>query len=213
MFENPRTGRPARNFTTNVTKILGLKSSCEQIFSENCRWVPLRVELCNEIAEQAWKCEPLWRFYPLNLDVTNRSTISKLLTTLLTQQRGATVYPGKTISALLRAQISTKCMHSSSLCRIMFLRQCNDLAGLARRDNFLLTVHSCININSHSDQSFKSLLPHPFTLDGDLPHLPSSQLLGLTLSCLPTLDAKPPMPFLKPASPKASGQIQNLFML
>ena len=58
----------------------------------------------------------------------------------------------------------------------MFLRQCNDLAGLARRDNFLLTVHSCININSHSDQSFKSLLPHPFTLDGDLPHLPSSQL-------------------------------------
>ena len=115
--------------------------------------------------------------------------------------------------ALLRAQISTKCMHSSSLCRIMFLRQCNDLAGLARRDNFLLTVHSCININSHSDQSFKSLLPHPFTLDGDLPHLPSSQLLGLTLSCLPALDAKPPMPFLKPASPKASGQIQNLFML
>lgn len=115
--------------------------------------------------------------------------------------------------ALLRAQISTKCMHSSSLCRIMFLRQCNDLAGLARRDNFLLTVHSCININSHSDQSFKSLLPHPFTLDGDLPHLPSSQLLGLTLSCLPALDAKPPMPFLKPASPKASRQIQNLFML
>ena len=94
-------------------------------------------------------------------------------------------------------------MHSSSLCRIMFLRQCNDLAGLARRDNFLLTVHSCININSHSDQSFKSLFPHPFTLDGDLPHLPSSQLLGLTLSCLPALDAKPPMPFLKPASPKA----------
>ena len=83
-------------------------------------------------------------------------------------------------------------MHSSSLCRIKFLRQCNDLAGLARRDNFLLTVHSCININSHSDQSFKSLFLHPFTLDGDLPHLPSSQLLGLTLSCLPALDAKPP---------------------
>ena len=33
MFENPRTGRQARNFTTNVPKILVLKSSSEQIFS------------------------------------------------------------------------------------------------------------------------------------------------------------------------------------
>ena len=41
MFENPRRGRQARSFTTNVPKILNLKSSSEQIFSENCRWVPL----------------------------------------------------------------------------------------------------------------------------------------------------------------------------
>ena len=41
MFENPRRGKQARNFTTNVPKILGLKSSSEQIFSENCRWAPL----------------------------------------------------------------------------------------------------------------------------------------------------------------------------
>ena len=41
MFENPRNGRQARNFTTNVPKILDLKSSSDQIFSENCRWVPL----------------------------------------------------------------------------------------------------------------------------------------------------------------------------
>ena len=33
MFENPRRGRQARNFTTNVSKILDLKSSSEQIFS------------------------------------------------------------------------------------------------------------------------------------------------------------------------------------
>ena len=33
MFENPRGGRQARNFTTNVPKILVLKSSSEQIFS------------------------------------------------------------------------------------------------------------------------------------------------------------------------------------
>ena len=41
MFENPRRGRQAKNFTTNVPKILDLKSSSEQIFSENCGWVPL----------------------------------------------------------------------------------------------------------------------------------------------------------------------------
>ena len=39
MFENPRRGRQAKNFTTNVPKILDLNS--EQIFSKNWRWVPL----------------------------------------------------------------------------------------------------------------------------------------------------------------------------
>ena len=33
MFENPRRGRQAKNFTANVPKILVLKSSSEQIFS------------------------------------------------------------------------------------------------------------------------------------------------------------------------------------
>ena len=33
MFENPRRGRKARNFTTNAPKILDLKSPSEQIFS------------------------------------------------------------------------------------------------------------------------------------------------------------------------------------
>ena len=33
MFENPRRGRQARNFTTNNPKILDLKSSSKQIFS------------------------------------------------------------------------------------------------------------------------------------------------------------------------------------
>ena len=35
MFENPWKGWQARNYTTNVPKILNLKSSREQIFSEN----------------------------------------------------------------------------------------------------------------------------------------------------------------------------------
>ena len=43
MFENLRRGRQARNFTTNVPKILDVKSSSEQIFSENCRCVPLNI--------------------------------------------------------------------------------------------------------------------------------------------------------------------------
>ena len=41
MFENPRRSRQARNFKTNVPKIVDLKSSSQQIFSENWRWVPL----------------------------------------------------------------------------------------------------------------------------------------------------------------------------
>ena len=41
MFKNSyRRGRQARNLTTNVPKILDLKSSSEQIFSENWLWVP-----------------------------------------------------------------------------------------------------------------------------------------------------------------------------
>ena len=43
MFKNSyRRSRQARNFTTNVPKILDLKSSSEQIFSENWLWVPLK---------------------------------------------------------------------------------------------------------------------------------------------------------------------------
>ena len=45
MLENPRRGRQARNLTSNVPKILDLKSSSEQIFSKNCRWVPLCSEM------------------------------------------------------------------------------------------------------------------------------------------------------------------------
>ena len=44
LFENPRRGRQARNFTTNIPKILDLKSSSEQIFSKNWRWVPLLID-------------------------------------------------------------------------------------------------------------------------------------------------------------------------
>ena len=45
IFENPRRDRQAINFTTNVPKILDLKSSSEQIFSKNWRRVPPRPTL------------------------------------------------------------------------------------------------------------------------------------------------------------------------
>ena len=49
MFENPRRGRQARNFTTNAPKILDLKSSSEQIFS---RKLPLGVSDDSSFAVQ-----------------------------------------------------------------------------------------------------------------------------------------------------------------
>ena len=55
MFENPRRGRQAINFTTNVPKILDLKSSSEQIFSENWRWVPLKDVVVNFWNHSPWE--------------------------------------------------------------------------------------------------------------------------------------------------------------
>ena len=48
-FENPRRGRQARNLATKVPKILDLKSSFEQIFSKNCRWLPLTVMITQNV--------------------------------------------------------------------------------------------------------------------------------------------------------------------
>ena len=59
MFENPRRGRQVRNFKTNVPKILDLKSSSEQIFSENRRWVPLsckRESVANNSGQPQFAC-------------------------------------------------------------------------------------------------------------------------------------------------------------
>ena len=53
MFENPRRGRQARNFTANVPKILVLKSSSEQIFS---RKLPLGAPVIRPRAIEV-KCE------------------------------------------------------------------------------------------------------------------------------------------------------------
>ena len=65
MFENPRRGRQAINFITNVQKILDLKSSSEQIFSKNWRWVPL---LFKEKVAASWRKEKNYASYALSTD-------------------------------------------------------------------------------------------------------------------------------------------------
>ena len=79
MFENPRRGRQARNFTTNVPKILDLKSSSEQIFSENCRWVSLsKVE--SPISDTSVQTIPdcfLFRHEKLSATTTTTTTGSR----------------------------------------------------------------------------------------------------------------------------------------
>ena len=58
MPENPRRGRQARNFTTNVPKILDLKSSFEQIFFRK-----LSLGAPEEIAEEGDTVECRYRQY------------------------------------------------------------------------------------------------------------------------------------------------------
>ena len=60
MFENPRRGRQTRNFSTNVPRILDVKSSSEQIFSENCPWVPLYQRLIEKKASTPLKSQGKW---------------------------------------------------------------------------------------------------------------------------------------------------------
>ena len=60
MFENPRKGRQPRNFIQNVPKILVLKSSSEQIFSEN--WLG-----CPRFIIQKWQAKHKYGFENLEL--------------------------------------------------------------------------------------------------------------------------------------------------
>ena len=70
MFENPRRGRQAINFTTNAPKILDLKSSSEQIFS---RKLPLGAP---DIAPSIRECDQhqtsSFNIYPLTMRTVMR---------------------------------------------------------------------------------------------------------------------------------------------
>ena len=112
MFENPRRGRQARNFTANVPKILDLKSSSEQIFSENCRWVPLfhsiRVgrsgcENMNNVPKTVDNYSLLWCYdvltyipvWPVFLWLPCQATLNLRLISLGYLLKGKTLLPGK----------------------------------------------------------------------------------------------------------------------
>ena len=74
MFENPRRGGQARNFTTNVPKVLllDLESFSEQIFSENCRRVPL--------LNFVYNMEPVQACIALNVISITLNLILRLIT-------------------------------------------------------------------------------------------------------------------------------------
>ena len=77
MFENPRRSRQPRNFTTNVPKILDLKSSSEQIF---CRKLSLGApdflsDVFVVVAVVAGQAPYLaWPMVPLRETVTDKNT-------------------------------------------------------------------------------------------------------------------------------------------
>ena len=70
MFENPRRGRQARNFTTNFPKILDLKSSSEQIFFRKLSLGALTFASESTVIAEArteWLVYTWERFAPLDM--------------------------------------------------------------------------------------------------------------------------------------------------
>ena len=89
MFENLRRGRQARNFTTNVPKILDLKSSSEQIFSRKLplgapetvkRLTEERVNHLEKMLKIGGKAYQSYRFLLLNpKELKPRTTLLRVL--------------------------------------------------------------------------------------------------------------------------------------
>ena len=91
MFENPRKGRQARNFTTNAPKILDLKSSSEQIFS---RKLPLGAPEISKTRELKTTCMHNSRKY---IQYIQRNLTFCINMNLMNRpNRHWTVPPGKT---------------------------------------------------------------------------------------------------------------------
>ena len=78
MFENPRRGRQARNFATNVPKIVVLKSSSEQIFSRKLPLgAPVKSRLLKQMPSRSkarWACTHYVEIIP---EIMFRSGLTK----------------------------------------------------------------------------------------------------------------------------------------
>ena len=67
MFENPRRDRQARNFTTNVPKVIVLKSSSEQIFSRELplgapelSMTDIKISIITRFGRDTRQHKPVW---------------------------------------------------------------------------------------------------------------------------------------------------------
>ena len=92
MFENPRKGRQARNFTTNAPKILDRKSSSEQIFSRKLPLgapVAIPIKIVDDGKRKRWSPCLAFPSYPAlsshcprkrrgKIDSTSFQTLSRL---------------------------------------------------------------------------------------------------------------------------------------
>ena len=132
MSENPRRGRQERNFTTNVSKIIDLKSSFEQIFFRKLalgapdsysNWIniychvtfiiTLRTELLNSDLLAA-----LTAFVPLNFSNDRQETIIQLCIKI-----SRIWLPGKCllhVVSLLCRVLNKSCKRTKCQCRISY---------------------------------------------------------------------------------------------
>ena len=110
MFENPRRGRQARSFITNVQKILDLKLSSEQIFSKNWRWVTL---LFKENIAASWRKEKNYASYALSTDSASNAPKSGRVAWLTTCVLHASF--DRSVTAATPTKTSLKKCHAYSM--------------------------------------------------------------------------------------------------
>ena len=107
MFENPRRGRQASTFTTNVPKILDFKSSSEQIFS---RKLTLGASETSSLFFQLLRFVKCWRFVS---GVESQRTVSKFTKRKRKSYSVLCSRPHKTwnweVSRRSRAETAKKC--------------------------------------------------------------------------------------------------------
>ena len=121
MFENPRRGRQARNFTTNVPKILDLQSSSEQIFFRKLSLGALN-ELCYKHNSVCSSCVTIFLFFCF-LFSSFAYFVAKILITLYLRSEIALNenVTDRLKSSILQHQSARYLMHISSNFKVFAL--------------------------------------------------------------------------------------------